>query len=220
MGAIDSKPAQRLIEKHKQLEYPYQCTFGGADLIIEEGVFCPTLTNASSLLLKAIDFLPNEKVLDVFAGSGAFGIIAAMHGSEVVTVDTFDKAVYNTVKNAARNDVSEKVDARHGTMAECLASAEKFDLIVANPPLLPGEPEDRLAAAIFDPGLAATVAFINLLPQHLAEAGRAYLITASALLRFGYDIDAICEENNLDNQRVAYLDLAHETYEVHRITLD
>jgi methylase of polypeptide subunit release factors len=217
LNTIDRESAQRLIEKHDRLSYPYRCTFGGANLIIDKGIFNPTLTNASPLLLEAIDFRP-EKVLDVFSGSGAFGIVAALHGSEVVTVDTFAKAVDNTVKNAALNDVSGRVDARHGTMKETLEPGESFDLIIANPPLLPGEPEDKISEAIFDPGLAATIDFINLLPQHLADNGRAYLIISSALLRFGHDIDVLCRDNNLFNQKVSFLNVPHETYEVHKIT--
>ncbi len=47
----DLQPAEKLIAKHEVLSYLYHCTFGGAQLIIDEGVFCPTLTNASPLLL-------------------------------------------------------------------------------------------------------------------------------------------------------------------------
>jgi len=62
----DLQPAEKLIAKHEVLSYLYHCTFGGAQLIIDEGVFCPTLTNASPLLLKAIDFKSSDRVLDVF----------------------------------------------------------------------------------------------------------------------------------------------------------
>ena len=147
MRYVDFAPAEALRAKHAELSYPYHCTFGGAELEIDEGVFCPTLTSASPFLLEAINKDmggPGDRVLDAFAGSGAFGVIAARHGAEVVTVDTSLGAVICTAKNADRNRVAERVDARHGTIQTTLSASEKFDLIIANPPLLPGEPSDEL----------------------------------------------------------------------------
>lgn len=208
-------PVIALEEKHKQLQYPYHCTFGGAKLTIDKGVFCPTLTNVSPLLLDAIDFRVKERVLDVFAGSGAFGIIAAMKGSDIVTVDKFDRAVSCTLKNAALNNVLEKVDARLGTMQECLLPEEKFDLIIANPPLLNGEPQDEFTSTIFDSNLQATGEFFDSLRQHLEKNGRSYLATSS---RSDLHLNYLLAENGLTASQVAYSRHEYETYSVHRIT--
>jgi len=214
----DPKPAEKLIDKHQALSYPYECTFGGADLIITEGVFCPTLTNASPLLLKAIDFKSDERVLDVFAGSGVFGIIAALHGADVVTVDIAAEAVACTTVNASLNGVSDKVDARLGTMQDCIDGNETFDLIIANPPLLPGEPSDALSAALFDPGLQATIDFIRSLPAHLAKNGRCYLTISDVLSRYGYDIESLCTKIDMTASPTVETDLGYESYVVYKIT--
>lgn len=100
---------------------------------ISEGVFCPTLAKASRLLLDAITFKPNERVLDVFSGSGAFGINAALVGARAVTVDISSLAAACTEKNAMLNEVSERFEARLGTMTECVRPDEKFDVVIANP---------------------------------------------------------------------------------------
>lgn len=90
---FDPEPARQLAAKHEALNYPYICEFGGATLTIDEGVFVPTLTKVSPFLLKNVDFKPSEKVLEAFAGSGAFGINAALKGSEVVCFDNSEAAV-------------------------------------------------------------------------------------------------------------------------------
>ena len=216
---FDEAPVQALLAKHDALRYPYTCSFGRADLRVDRGVFCPTLTHASPLLLQAIDFQPGERVLDVFSGSGAFGINAALHGARsVVTIDIALAAVGCTRKNARRNRVRRTVDARLGTMRQCLAPLEQFDLILANPPLLPGIPTTDLAAAVFDPGLQATIDFIGALPAHLAAGGRCYLLTSSVIERYGYDVDQLCIAQGLTSEVVLKADASYECYRVHKIT--
>jgi methylase of polypeptide subunit release factors len=210
-------PAQTLIDRHQRLKYPYYCSFGDALLQIDEGVFCPTLTKASPLLLEAIDFKHDERVLDVFAGSGAFGINAALRGGSVVTVDISPLAVACTRQNVILNDVCDRIDVREGTMQTCLASDETFDLILANPPLLPGDQTDSLSAAIFDPELTATLNFIDSLPHHLAKSGRCYFLTSDVMDRCGYDVDRLCVKNGLMSSVAAKLDVGYETYRVHKV---
>lgn len=213
-------PVKALIARHEAVTYPFHCRFGIARLVIDEGVFCPTLTQASPLLLKAIDFRARERVLDVFAGSGAFGINSALHGAAVVTVDIAPLAVACTIKNTTLNKVEHLVDSRVGTMETCLSPGDLFDLIVANPPLLPGEPLDGFAAAIFDPQLGATRDFVTSLPRHLAPRGRCYLLTSSVIEQLGYHIDSLCVRVGLSSSVVLKLDMGYEAYSVHRITFD
>jgi release factor glutamine methyltransferase len=156
-------------------------------------------------------------VLDVFAGSGAFGIIAALHGAQAVTVDTYDRAVACAVRNAELNQVAYRVDVRHGTMRDCLEPDEKFDLIIANPPLLPGEPSDGLSGAMLTSGVQATYDFIRPLQWRLASDGRCYLATSSAIITEGGML-AMCAPGHLVPKRVASLDADHETYIIYRIT--
>src|SRR5437868_3453098 len=94
-------PTEALIARHAAVQYPYGCVFGEAQLIIEEGVFCPTFTNVSPLLLRSVQFSPGQRVLDMFAGCGAFGIVAALRGARVVTIDISADAVACTLSNAA-----------------------------------------------------------------------------------------------------------------------
>jgi methylase of polypeptide subunit release factors len=216
-GSYDLGPARELLARHHQLQYPYICQFGSAVLEIGEGVFCPTLTKVSPLLLNAITFRREGRVLDVFSGSGAFGINAALQGADVVTVDISEAAVACTVRNALLNNVAARVDARKGVIQECVSANETFDLIIANPPLLPGCRSDELSAAVFDPGLRATIDFILAVKRHLNPHGCCYLVTSDIIDRYGYDIDRIVVEGGLVSAIADKLDVGYETYRVHEL---
>jgi methylase of polypeptide subunit release factors len=214
-----SDAAELLLARHAALHYPFQCEFGKAHLEIDEGVFCPTLTKVSPFLLEVVDFRPGDLVLDAFAGSGAFGVNAAIYGArQVVAFDTSPVAAANARYNAKLNDVQLLIDVRRGTMDESLVPGERFDLVIANPPLLPGEPSSLLASAIYDPQLDATVSFIRALSRHLAYTGRCYLLTSSVIEQYGIDIDRLCAEVKLHSVVAKELDVGYECYRVHRIS--
>jgi SAM-dependent methyltransferase len=183
-----------------------------------ESVFCPTFTNASPLLLDAIDFRESELVLDAFAGSGAFAINAALRGNAAVSIELDSAAHASGVRNARLNRVDDVVDARCGAVSRSIHYEESFDLIIANPPLLPFHGTGPLAKAMFDPGLSATMDFLAIIRRHLAVEGRGYLLTSDVLDRCGYDFDRLCFENNLVTDTVVEAHFGYETYRVHRIT--
>lgn len=217
-ATYDQAPAQRLVAKHAALTYPYRCSFGLATLDIDEGVFCPTLTKTSPLLLDAIKFRPGDRMLDAFAGSGAFGINAALQGgASVVLIDLSPEAVICAKHNAVLNDVGARLEIREGLVSESIQDEDQFDLVVANPPLLPGLPTGPIGAALFDPALAATDGLIRSLARCLAPSGRCYLLTSDIADQYGLDVDAICQDVRLQARIVAVLDAGYECYRVHEI---
>lgn len=83
------------------------------------------------------------RVLDVFTGSGALAVVAARAGARDVTaIDISRRAVVTVRANAWLNRV--RVRALRGDLLAPVAG-ERFDLIVANPPYLPGQ-DDTLPA--------------------------------------------------------------------------
>jgi release factor glutamine methyltransferase len=80
-----------------------------------------------------------RSVLDLFTGSGILAIAAAQAGAQQVTaVDISRRSVACAWVNARLNGV--RVRALHGDLFGPVAG-EQFDLIVANPPYLPGAPD-------------------------------------------------------------------------------
>src|SRR5581483_7835431 len=79
-------------------------------------------------------------VLDLFTGSGAIAVAAALAGARAVTaVDVSRRAVINARLNATLNGV--RVRALRGDLFAPV-SQSRFDLIVANPPYIPSESDD------------------------------------------------------------------------------
>lgn len=119
-------------------------------------------------------------VLDVCTGSGALAIAAALQGaSKVTAVDISRRAVAAVKLNARLNGV--RVEGTRGDLFAPVAG-HRFDLIVSNPPYLPGNvtelPRQGLARAteagptgrVFLDRIAAEAA------AHLTERGSVLLV--------------------------------------------
>ncbi len=83
----------------------------------------------------------NQRVLDLFSYSGAWGIPAAMAGaSEVVCVDSSEPAISMAKKSAELNQVTEKMQLIRSDVFDFLKQArernERYGIIVLDPPAL------------------------------------------------------------------------------------
>ncbi len=214
----DPESAHDLLRKYEDQAYPLTCQFGRAKLEIDEGVFSPSFTSASPFLFREINFGHSGRMLDAFAGSGAFGINAAMYGLDAVAYDISPEAVDCIKKNVLLNNVAEHVEVRLGAV-NCVAPDEEFDLIIANPPLIPLSPENGLESTLFDPGLQATKEFVAALPRLLSTKGHCYLLTSDVIDRKSYecDIASLCTKAGLKMLIVAQLHKKYESYRVHKI---
>jgi len=108
----------------------------GSDLVIglDPGMAFGTglhpTTRACLELLQAVEPMP-ALVLDVGTGSGILSLAALRLGaSRAVGYDTDQLAVEASTANARANDLSDRFEARHGTLPEL--AAELFPLVVAN----------------------------------------------------------------------------------------
>jgi ribosomal protein L11 methyltransferase len=74
--------------------------------------------------------LDGARVLDLGCGSGILGIAAGLLGAkEIVAIDTDPLAVESTAANASLNGLSDRLDARRGTLP---TAGQPFGLVVAN----------------------------------------------------------------------------------------
>jgi release factor glutamine methyltransferase len=79
----------------------------------------------------------DASVLDVFTGSGALAVAAAVEGArETTAVDISIRAVVNARLNAFLNGA--RVDALRGDLVAPV-NGRRFDLVLANPPYVPSE---------------------------------------------------------------------------------
>lgn len=95
-------------------------------------------------------YVKQQRVLDVFSYSGAWGIQAAVAGAkEVWCVDSSAKAIEYVKKNAVLNGVNDRVQTLSGDAFETLKKlrndGQTFDVIVLDPPAFIKRKKDQQA---------------------------------------------------------------------------
>ena len=120
----------------------------GFELEIFPTVFHPRYFGSSSILARFVGSLPlaGKSLLDVGCGSGLIGMCAARVGARVTAVDINPEAIRCTLTNAGRNGL--RIDARVSDLFSALAR-DQFDIVVCNPPFLPGKSRSLADAAFY-----------------------------------------------------------------------
>jgi release factor glutamine methyltransferase len=121
------------------------------------------------------------RILELCAGPAFAGIaVARSSGAHLTAVDVSRRAVLNARVNAFLNRVA--IDARCGDLFDAVAG-EQFDLILANPPYVPGEPPPRTGAAraweAGADGRAVLDEICTRAPDHLRPGGVVLIVHSS-----------------------------------------
>ncbi|UCC33464.1 MAG: ribosomal RNA small subunit methyltransferase A [Candidatus Bathyarchaeota archaeon] len=156
--------------------------FDGYTFVVSNSVYKPaedTYLVADNLIVET-----GETVLDMGAGCGILGILAAEKARKVVAVDINPCAVRCTSINAKLNHVASKLDIRQGDLFEPLREDEIFDLILVNPPYLPSKVTNQKewierAWSGGTTGRNLIDRFISEAPNHLKKGGRILLVQSS-----------------------------------------
>lgn len=95
---------------------------------------------------------PAWRIADVCTGSGCVAVALAKHlpGASVVGTDISAEALEVARANGARHGVSARVEWRCGDLLRALAGCGTFDVIVSNPPYIPDDEWDAVAANVRD----------------------------------------------------------------------
>jgi homocysteine S-methyltransferase len=154
------------------------------EIVCEPGVFLPT--QGSFLVWKHLfreGVGEGKRCLDIGCGAGILTVQLALNGAtNVHAIDLDRAAVANTLSNAFRNDVSDRVS---GTAADLLSwvPEESYDVIVASLYQMPVDPYEQLVShrPLDYWGRNLVDHVINLLPTALADDGVAYVMQLSIL---------------------------------------
>jgi release factor glutamine methyltransferase len=97
------------------------------------------------------------RIVDVCTGSGAIAVALAhaVPTADITATDLSDAALTMARENSLRNRVESRIRFLQGDLLEPLA-AERFELVVANPPYVPSDERDSMSVEVRDhePALA------------------------------------------------------------------
>lgn len=102
-----------------------------AEITLLKGSYYPA--EDSILLSQAVKFEKGTTILDMGCGSGIQSINAVKHGAQkVLAVDISETALKNTLLNAKKFGMLEKISVQKSNLFELIN--EQFDAIIFNPP--------------------------------------------------------------------------------------
>lgn len=138
--------------------------------------------------------LEGKKVLDMGTGTGILAVAAAKNGAEVVAADINPEAIKTAEEKAREENVAEKIHFVDSDLFESIDSG--FDLIVFNPPYLPGEEYKELQGG--ETGVELTERFLEDVENYLYEEGSAVFIASSRsntdVLKQRFDLELLESE--------------------------
>jgi len=179
-AGAERAPLEPWTDDRERRLYPLQVP----EIIVEPGVFVPT--SGSFLIWKHLftrGIGDGRRCLDVGCGTGLLAVQLALNGAEHVhAVDIDKRAVANTLSNAFRNGVAERVSGEEVDLYPWDPD-ERYDVVVASLYQMPNDPFQQLTShrpldywgrGLFDHMVA-------LLPSLLEKDGRAYVMQLSIL---------------------------------------
>ena len=168
------------VDEQRRVLYPLPFP----ELVVDPGVFVPT--QGSFLVWKHLfetGVGKGASCLDVGCGSGILAIQLALNGAAGVhAIDVDRNAVANTLANAFRNGVSERVTGDTADLFDW-EPERSFDVVVASLYQLPVDPfEEPTGHRPLDYwGRTLLDHFLRLLPRLLAPDGKAYVMQLSVV---------------------------------------
>jgi release factor glutamine methyltransferase len=158
--------------------------FAQLSILYDDRVLAPRAWTAlqSNWAAELLRTAPAGRVLELCSGVGHIGLLAvAQQPRDLVQVDMSGTACEYARANAAAADLSVAVEVREGPMDQVIDQAERFALIIADPPWLPSSrtpefPDDPLLAVDGGvDGLDVAHTCIEVIANHLGVGGSALL---------------------------------------------
>lgn len=147
------------------------------------GVFSPTRSEYVGLvagLAGHADRVAGRGVLEIGTGTGVLAAVLARHGASVTATDVSPRAVECARRNLERLGCDARV-----VEADLWPEAHRADVVVFNPPWLPGTPTSDLELGIYDAGSGALRRYLAGLADHLTDGGEGWLVLSDLAEHLG-----------------------------------
>ncbi len=150
------------------------------------GVFSPTRSEYVDLVdeVAASSLKSGMSVLELGTGTGVLAAVLVRRGAgQVTATDVNPRAVVCARANLDRLGVGERCEV---VEADLWPSApETADVVVFNPPWLPGAPTSELELGIYDASSDALRRFLAELADHLTDGGEGWLVLSDLAEHLG-----------------------------------
>lgn len=144
------------------------------------GVFSPTRREYIDLVDRLAGEVDGRDVLDIGTGTGVLAAVLARHGARVTATDVSERAVA-----CARHNLDRLECAAEVVPADLWPENYRGDVVVFNPPWLPGTPTSDLELGIYDAESDALRRYLAGLSAHLTEGGQGWLILSDLAEHLG-----------------------------------
>lgn len=152
----------------------------GDTVFPDYGVFSPTRSEYVGLVDRAAsDAVHGRCVLEIGTGTGVLAAVLAKHGAQVTATDVSPRAVVCARANLDRLGYDAEV------VEADLWTGDRFDVVVFNPPWLPGTPTSDLELGVYDEESGALRRFLAELADHLTDDGEGWLVLSDLAEHLG-----------------------------------
>lgn len=134
--------------------------FWGLDLIVSPAVLIPRpeTEHVIETVLELVRRIATPRIVDVGTGSGCIALALAkeLPHAEIRAVDISPEALEVARTNAARHDLSTRIQFHQGDLLTGFPDTERFDFVVSNPPYVGNSEEDQVQLEVrkFEPRAA------------------------------------------------------------------
>ncbi len=182
-GALPLRDVLGMVGAHEWRRRGVPVPALGARVHPHYGVYAPVRGEYVDLVARAAEAWPvaGKRAVDVGTGTGVLAFVLARRGATVIATDLEPRAVACARENAERLGLAGSVEVRRAD----LFPGESADLVVSNPPWLPGDAHGPLDRAVYDPGGAMLERLVAGLPGALREGGEAWLVISDLAERLG-----------------------------------
>lgn len=146
------------------------------------GVFSPIRGEYLELAMQAKLPPKIHLAFDIGTGTGVLSVLLAKRGfSKVIATDLDPRAIACAQENISALKLEQTIEV----VQAHIFPQGRADLVVCNPPWLPGHPTSSIENAIFDPDSQFLKDFLKQLPLHLEPQGLAWLILSDLAEHLG-----------------------------------